>query len=36
MLCFLFSLQLVLRGVNVGDLYFRGLTLPRDSRGGTF
>lgn len=32
---FFFSLQLVFWGVNVGDLHFRGLTLPRDSRGGT-
>lgn len=35
-LCFLPSLQLVLRGVDVGDLHSGGLALPRDSRGGTF
>lgn len=34
-LCSLPSSQLVLRGVNVGDLHSRGLALPRDSRGGT-
>lgn len=30
------SLQLVLWRVDVGDLHFRRLALPRDSRGGTF
>ena len=35
-LCSLPSSQVVLRGVNVGDLHSRGLALPRDSRGGTF
>lgn len=36
MLGFLSSLQLVLWGVNVGDLHLRGFALPGDSRGGTF